>query len=419
MQIMHHLANGMKEDFSPPDPFGANLECQMCNVVFGTSTDLSEHVCCSESFIDDPMIMGKFGDDTNLSRSQSCDLILSIDNSGDQDSAEVDRPKSHPGATFYGSKPRKFKNLSPTFNKNLRSSENSYPSMGGDFGANFSPPNFDDATNFRLQLSKWLQDHMQSATSCETNEGSAGTSSSTSDEHVFADTDDILARRFRLRQHLINLANLAPVRTPLDLLLRYQNSFGGLQLNQDHQQKNNNNNNNFLVSSDNEPIDLSKNATNDAKNLDDTSVLQSFLSSSGGHHGPALFGANGLLAPSSYLGSLLHAQQQKLIQKRREDFGAEKGHLLEKRLKREATGNGGGDKSDDEDDEDWESMMEVTSTDEMAKVRQMVGGKEMKITDPNQCLICERILSCKSALQMHYRTHTGKEKCDFYYNLLY
>ncbi|PNF41643.1 hypothetical protein B7P43_G07641 [Cryptotermes secundus] len=34
-------------------------------------------------------------------------------------------------------------------------------------------------------------------------------------------------------------------------------------------------------------------------------------------------------------------------------------------------------------------------------------------TDPNQCVICHRVLSCKSALQMHYRTHTGERpfKC--------
>lgn len=28
--------------------------------------------------------------------------------------------------------------------------------------------------------------------------------------------------------------------------------------------------------------------------------------------------------------------------------------------------------------------------------------------DPNQCVICKRILSCQSALKMHYRTHTGE-----------
>lgn len=58
-------------------------------------------------------------------------------------------------------------------------------------------------------------------------------------------------------------------------------------------------------------------------------------------------------------------------------------------------------------DDDWESLMEIQNTDEAAKIRQLVGDKETKVTDPNQCMICHRILSCKSALQMHYRTHTG------------
>ena len=29
-------------------------------------------------------------------------------------------------------------------------------------------------------------------------------------------------------------------------------------------------------------------------------------------------------------------------------------------------------------------------------------------TDSNECVICKRILSCQSALKMHYRTHTGE-----------
>ncbi|CAF1090961.1 unnamed protein product, partial [Didymodactylos carnosus] len=29
-------------------------------------------------------------------------------------------------------------------------------------------------------------------------------------------------------------------------------------------------------------------------------------------------------------------------------------------------------------------------------------------TDPNECVVCKRILSCQSALKMHYRTHTGE-----------
>ncbi len=29
-------------------------------------------------------------------------------------------------------------------------------------------------------------------------------------------------------------------------------------------------------------------------------------------------------------------------------------------------------------------------------------------SDPNECVVCKRILSCPSALKMHYRTHTGE-----------
>ena len=43
----------------------------------------------------------------------------------------------------------------------------------------------------------------------------------------------------------------------------------------------------------------------------------------------------------------------------------------------------------------------------------MVNNLENKMADPNECVICRRVLSCKSALQMHYRTHTGERpfKC--------
>uniref|UniRef100_A0AC35FPB8 C2H2-type domain-containing protein n=1 Tax=Panagrolaimus sp. PS1159 TaxID=55785 RepID=A0AC35FPB8_9BILA len=66
-------------------------------------------------------------------------------------------------------------------------------------------------------------------------------------------------------------------------------------------------------------------------------------------------------------------------------------------------------------DDDWESMMEISNTDENEKIRQLVGDKPAPPTDPNQCLLCRRVLSCKSALQMHYRTHTGDRpfKCGF------
>ncbi|KHN78568.1 Sal-like protein 3, partial [Toxocara canis] len=64
-------------------------------------------------------------------------------------------------------------------------------------------------------------------------------------------------------------------------------------------------------------------------------------------------------------------------------------------------------------DDDWEALMEVSTTDEAEKIRALVGDKALPTTDPNQCLLCRRVLSCKSALQMHYRTHTGERpfKC--------
>ncbi|XP_023219873.1 sal-like protein 1 [Centruroides sculpturatus] len=64
-------------------------------------------------------------------------------------------------------------------------------------------------------------------------------------------------------------------------------------------------------------------------------------------------------------------------------------------------------------DNSWESLMEITKTSETSKLQQLVDNIEHKLSDPNQCVICHRVLSCKSALQMHYRTHTGERpfKC--------
>ena len=66
-----------------------------------------------------------------------------------------------------------------------------------------------------------------------------------------------------------------------------------------------------------------------------------------------------------------------------------------------------------EDEEDWEQMMEINCSDEAEKIRELAGEHALPPTDPNQCIICRRLLSCKSALQMHYRTHTGERpfKC--------
>ncbi|CAL1298789.1 unnamed protein product [Larinioides sclopetarius] len=59
-------------------------------------------------------------------------------------------------------------------------------------------------------------------------------------------------------------------------------------------------------------------------------------------------------------------------------------------------------------DNSWESLIEVTKTSETSKLQQLVDNIENKLIEPNQCIICHRVLSCKSALQMHYRTHTGE-----------
>lgn len=50
---------------------------------------------------------------------------------------------------------------------------------------------------------------------------------------------------------------------------------------------------------------------------------------------------------------------------------------------------------------------------ETSKLQQLVENIDRKVTDPNECVICHRVLSCQSALKMHYRTHTGERpfKC--------
>jgi len=72
--------------------------------------------------------------------------------------------------------------------------------------------------------------------------------------------------------------------------------------------------------------------------------------------------------------------------------------------------------STDLDDEDLEQYMEIQQTDS-ARIEELVreatadGGRPRDgstPSDPNECVICHRVLSCRSALLMHYRTHTGE-----------
>lgn len=59
-------------------------------------------------------------------------------------------------------------------------------------------------------------------------------------------------------------------------------------------------------------------------------------------------------------------------------------------------------------DNSWESLIEISKTSETSKLQELVDNIDNKVSDPNECIVCHRVLSCKSALQMHYRTHTGE-----------
>uniref|UniRef100_A0AC11D1R0 Spalt like transcription factor 3 n=1 Tax=Ovis aries TaxID=9940 RepID=A0AC11D1R0_SHEEP len=58
-------------------------------------------------------------------------------------------------------------------------------------------------------------------------------------------------------------------------------------------------------------------------------------------------------------------------------------------------------------------LLDSMQTSETSKLQQLVENIDKKMADPNQCVICHRVLSCQSALKMHYRTHTGERpfKC--------
>ncbi|XP_020663232.3 sal-like protein 1 isoform X2 [Pogona vitticeps] len=58
-------------------------------------------------------------------------------------------------------------------------------------------------------------------------------------------------------------------------------------------------------------------------------------------------------------------------------------------------------------------LLDATPSSETSKLQQLVENIDKKAIDPNECLICHRVLSCQSALKMHYRTHTGERpfKC--------
>jgi len=66
------------------------------------------------------------------------------------------------------------------------------------------------------------------------------------------------------------------------------------------------------------------------------------------------------------------------------------------------------------------SMLATTATSNKLKSQPIASNvAEEKPLKKNQCKICDRVLSCPSALKLHYRTHTGTRICPWSFSVLF
>lgn len=59
---------------------------------------------------------------------------------------------------------------------------------------------------------------------------------------------------------------------------------------------------------------------------------------------------------------------------------------------------------------EWENLIEIAESPETAKLEALteINNEKKATSEPNECPICNRILSCRSALRQHFRIHTGE-----------
>lgn len=56
----------------------------------------------------------------------------------------------------------------------------------------------------------------------------------------------------------------------------------------------------------------------------------------------------------------------------------------------------------------WENFIEIANAPKAAELESITERNELHGSESNKCPVCFRILSCRSALRQHYRTHTGE-----------